>query len=89
MHKNKLGWLSTIGGALASILGILGAACVVCAPVCGVLCISGLLAVIAGAGIAGFLYKYHWIFIIVGGAIFILGIFIILKSRKCYEREGK
>ncbi|OVE73332.1 hypothetical protein BVX93_01965, partial [bacterium B13(2017)] len=62
MNK-KMGLISTIGGAISGILGILGAACVVCAPVCGAVCISGPLVAIFGVGIAGFLYKYNVMFI--------------------------
>ena len=55
MNKKKkiIAWLSTIGGGIASVLGVLGATCVVCTPICGALCISGPLAAIAGVGIAG------------------------------------
>lgn len=88
MNKiKKIGWVSTIGGAFASILGILGATCVVCSPVCGALGISGLLAIITGAGIAGFLYKYHWLFIIFGSLVLVLGLITILKSWKCCESK--
>ena len=83
MNKNKkIAWLSAIGGAVTSILGILGAVCVT--PVCGTWCISGILATLAGVGIVAFLHKYHLIFIAVGLYILIIGIILIIKcTRKC------
>ncbi len=80
--KNKTGWLSTIGGAISSAIGILGASCVVCAPVCGGLSIAGPLAAIFGVGVAGFLYKYSIMFVVVGGICFLFGIFLIIRKRK-------
>ncbi len=81
MNK-KTGWLSTVGGVVSSTIGILGATCVVCAPVCGTVCIAGPLAALTGIGIAGFLYKYNMVFIVIGGLLFLFGIFLIIKKRK-------
>lgn len=88
MNKKKkiIAWLSAIGGSITSILGILGATCVVCTPLCGALCISGPLAVIAGTGIAGVLHKYHSFFVAIGIIFFLLGIILMFKHKKRYKR---
>ncbi len=81
MNKNKkIAWLSTIGGAITSIIGILGAVCAT--PICGTLCISGFITALSGVGVAVFLHKYHLIFLLVGLCIFICGIILIIKCKK-------
>lgn len=87
MNK-KIAWLSAIGGVITSLLGILGALCVT--PVCGTLCISGILAAITGVGIVTFLHKYHAVLIVVGFCILIVGIILIFKcKKKCICTHGK
>ena len=80
--SKKAGLISAAGGVISSIAGIIGATCVVCAPVCGGVCVAGPLAAILGIGIAGFLHKYNMAFIIIGGLLFLLGVFLIIRKRK-------
>ncbi len=75
----KTGLLSMIGGFFSSLLGVLGI-CFVCPPICGGLCITGPLVAIFGVGIAGFFYKYGYLFIIIGAVFFITGIYLIIKK---------
>lgn len=77
--KNSI--ISLISGSLLSILGFLGTAVVVCAP-CSGICVSGIAVTIFGASIAGFLYQFNKIFIIIGLCFFISGIYSTLKSMK-------
>lgn len=81
MNK-KIGLISAVGGAISSIIGIIGTTCVVCSPVCGGICVVGPLVAILGVGIAGFLHKYNVVFIIIGGLLFLLGVFLIIRKRK-------
>jgi len=76
------GVFSAIGGAILSIAGIVGTTCAVCSPICGAICIAGPVAAILGVGMAGFLYKYSVIFIVVEGLLFLFGIFLIIRKRK-------
>lgn len=78
--SKKTGILATIGGAITSVIGFLGLACVACAPICGGLCITGPLVAIFGVGVAGFLHNYGVIFVIAGILLFILGIFLTIKN---------
>lgn len=81
MKRNKkIGWLSTVGGAVASILGILGIVCAT--PVCGVICASGIVAILSGVGVMAFLHRYHFVFLLVGPCILLLGIILIIRCRK-------
>ena len=74
--------ISVAGGVISSIVGIIGATCVVCAPVCGGVCVAGPLAAILGIGIAVFFHKYNLVFIIIGGLLFLLGVFLIIRKKK-------
>lgn len=86
MNKvKKLGLFGAIGGIISSLMGFLGATCVVCAPACGTVCVGGILAVITGTGIAVFLFKYKFVFIAAGILLFVTGMVFIFKSRKKCE----
>lgn len=80
--KRISGIFSAIGGVVLSIVGIIGTTCIVCSPICGTIGIAGPVVAILGVGMAGFLYKYSVIFIVVGVLFFLLGIFLIIRKRK-------
>jgi hypothetical protein len=80
--KKKAGLFGTIFGAIASTLGFLGSACVVCAPVCGGVCIAGPLAAIFGIGVAGFLSKYCVLFTVIGVLSFLAGLYMMLRKER-------
>jgi len=88
--KNRIGWFSAIGGVISSAAGIIGTACVSCSPICGSICVAGPLAAILGVGIAGFLHKYSIIFIVIGGLLFLFGIFLVIRKRKisCFSTSN-
>lgn len=73
-------WLAAVGGTILSALGLLGAACAVCAPVCGAACISGILVTFLGTGAAIFFHKYSLWITSAGVLATIIGIILIAKS---------
>jgi hypothetical protein len=86
------GIISAICGAVLSAAGIIGAfsvGCIVSAPICGVVC-GGSIALL-GIGIAGFLAKYSYLFLLLGGLLFLLGIVLIAqkKGRICCKTSEK
>ena len=79
MRSKNFGILGTVGGAISSILGMIGASCVAC---CGGVCVVGPLVAILGVGITTFLHKYNVIFIVSGGLLFLFGVVLIIRNRK-------
>ncbi len=77
--KKKLGLWSTIGGAISAALGVLGAMCTL--AVCPCVAIAVLTAIF-GVGIAAFLSRYSWAFIILGALLVANGIWQFKRRKK-------
>jgi hypothetical protein len=82
-----LKWVSTAAGAVLSVLGFAGAACTVCAPVCGAVCIAGPLAAILGGTGALFLHRYSALFIALGLPLIALGIWLFVRAAMANRRR--
>ncbi|MEK6645720.1 MAG: hypothetical protein AABY84_03480 [Candidatus Firestonebacteria bacterium] len=86
--SKKAGIVNMVGGAISSVAGLLGATCVVCAPVCGGAILAGPFAFLLGAGTVAFLHKHSKIFVAVGILWFFLGLFLIFRQMARKKLSG-
>lgn len=68
---------------------MIASACVICAPVCGAACCSGLVLLISGlfvgifgVGVSMFLHKFNLIFIVFGVILFGVGIVLMIQRKR-------
>ena len=94
--KRIVGWLGVVSGTIFSAIGVIVSACMVCGPACGtsaccvgpVLAVSGPLVGILGVELSGFLHNYRWLLIGLGIIFFGVGIFLIIRKKKCCATNG-
>lgn len=80
--RKRTGVIGIIAGVISSIIGAVGACMVL--PICGGICLSGLLASILGVGIVTVLHDFGVWFSVIGGILFVFGVLIIIiHKRKC------
>lgn len=79
--KKKTGILMSIAGLISSLLGFLGLSCALGSPVCGGICLTGLLTAVMGVGVAGFIFKNSALFIITGCILITVSLIMILGRR--------
>ena len=92
--KKQQGIAACIIGAVVSTLGILGAACTICAPLCGGALLSGLLVSLLGVSLATFFHQHSIPIAIIGAILFLAGVgllirSLVLKKRCCAHKPGE
>lgn len=84
MKKEKIGIAASAAGVTSTSVGVIGAGCVACAPICAGAKLAGLSWVVTsifGAGAATFLSKYHMLFTILGLLTSFTGVFLYFRAR--------